>query len=198
MKSLAWSFALFVALGGCAGSPPSQFYTLSAAAAPGATPVARTEYGIVVGPAAVPESVDRPQLVLRLSENRVRIVEQARWAEPLASAIPAVIAAELARLLNSSRVMAYPQNPEDFDYQVRLEVLRFDSVLDDAATLEVVWTLRPSHGGESASGRTLIHERVDGPGYEALVAAHSRALRAVSAEIAATIRRREDARIARS
>ena len=35
---------------------------------------------------------------------------------------------------------------------------------------------------------TLIHERVDGTGYEALVAAHSRALRAVSAEIAATVR----------
>jgi uncharacterized lipoprotein YmbA len=198
MRSSAWSLALFVTLGGCAGSPTSQFYTLSAAASPGATPVARTEYGIVVGPAAVPESVDRPQLVLRLSENRVRIVEQARWAEPLASAIPALIAGELARLLNSSRVMAYPQNPDDFDYQVRLEVLRFDSVLDDAATLEVAWTLRPSHGGESASSRTLVHERVDGPGYEALVAAHSRALRAVSAEIAATIRRREDARIARS
>src|SRR3954465_13928032 len=105
---------------GCASSPPAQFYPLRAAAAPGvAPPAARTDHGIVVGPAAVPESVDRPQLVLRLSDNRVTIVEQARWAEPLASAIPAVIAGELARLLNSSRVMAYPQNPEDFDYQVR-------------------------------------------------------------------------------
>ncbi len=74
----SYTFALVMALCGCASSPPSQFYTLSAAAAPGVTPVARTEYGIVVGPAAVPESVDRPQLVLRLSENRVRIVEQAR------------------------------------------------------------------------------------------------------------------------
>jgi len=194
----AHTCALVMALCGCASSPPSQFYTLSAAAAPDAIPAARTEYGIVVGPAAVPESVDRPQLVLRLSENRVRIVEQARWAEPLASAIPEVIAAELARLLNSSRVMAYPQNPEMFDYQVFLEVRRFDSVLDDAATLEVAWTLRPSHGGEPAFGHTLVHERVDGAGYEALVAAHSRALRAVSAEIAAAIRRRQDARIVHS
>jgi uncharacterized lipoprotein YmbA len=190
MRSLACTLALFVTLGGCAGSPPSQFYTLSAAAAPSATPVAPIGYAVVVGPAAMPESVDRPQLVLRLSDNRVRIVEQARWAEPLASAIPAVIAEELARLLNSSRVLAYPRTPENFDYQVLLEVLHFDSVLDDAATLEVVWTLRPSQGGESVFGRTLVHERVDGAGLEALVAAHSRALRAVSAEIAATIRRR--------
>src|SRR5258706_7673952 len=190
----AHTLVLFVTLGGCASSPPSQFYTLSAAAAPGVTPVARTEYGIVVGPGAVPESVDRPQLVLRLSDNRVRIAEQARWAEPLASAIPQVIAGELARLLNSSRVRAYPQNPEGFDYQVLLEVLRFDSVLDDAATVEVAWTLRPSNGGEPRFGRTLVREPVSGAGYEAPAAAHSRALRAVSAEIAAMIRRREEAR----
>jgi len=193
----AHTCALVMALCGCASSPPSQFYTLSAAARE-VTPLARSEYAVVVGPATVPESVDRPQLVLRLSENRVTILEQARWAEPLASAIPEVIAGELARLLNSSRVMAYPQNPEGFDYQVLLQVLRFDSTLDDAATLEVVWTLRPSHGGEPAFGRMLVHERVDGAGYEALVAAHSRALRAVSAEIAATIRRRQDARILHS
>ena len=190
----AYTLVLFITICGCASSPPSQFYTLSVAAAPDATPVARTEYGIVVGPGAVPESVDRPQLVLRLSDNRVRIAEQARWAEPLASAIPQVIAGELARLLNSSRVRAYPQNPEGFDYQVLLEVLRFDSVLDDAATVEVAWTLRPSNGGEPRFGRTLVREPVGGAGYEALAAAHSRALRAVSAEIAAMIRRREDAR----
>jgi uncharacterized lipoprotein YmbA len=191
----AYTLVLFITLCGCASSPPSQFFTLSAAAAPGATPVARTGYGIVVGPATVPESVDRPQLVLRLSENRVTIVEQARWAEPLASSIPEVIARNLAQSLNSSRVMAYPQNPENFDCQVLLEVLRFDSVLDDAATVEVAWTLRPSNGGEPRFGRTLVREPVSAAGYEALVAAHSRALRAVSAEIAATIRRREDARI---
>jgi len=77
-------------------------------------------------------------------------------------------------------------------------VLRFDSVLNEGATLEVAWTLRPTNGGEPAFGRTLVRERADGAGYEALVAAHSRALRAVSAEIAQTIRGREDARVARS
>jgi len=194
----SYTFALVMALCGCASSPPSQFYTLSAAAAPEVTPVARSEYAVVVGPATVPESVDRPQLVLRLSENRVTIVEQARWAEPLASGIPEVIARNLARSLNSSRVMAYPQNPENFDCQVLLEVLRFDSVLDDAATVEVAWTLRPSNGGEPRFGRTLVREPVSAAGYEALAAAHSRALRAVSAEIAATIRRRQDARILHS
>jgi len=198
MRLYACILATFMGLSGCASSPPAQFYTLSASATPGITPVARTGYAVVVGPVSVPESVDRPQLVLRMSENRVGIVEQARWAEPLTSAIPARIASELAQLLGSNRVMAYPQNPESFDYQVFLEVLRFDSVLNEGATLEVAWTLRPTNGGEPAFGRTLVRERADGAGYEALVAAHSRALRAVSAEIAQTIRGREDARVARS
>jgi len=187
--------ALSIILYGCASSPPSQFYTLSATAAPALTPVAQSGYRIVVGPATVPESLDRPQLVVRMSENRVTLVEQARWAEPLSSAIPAVLAENLGRLLNSSGVMAYPQNPEHFDYQVLIEVLRFDSVPDDAATVEVAWTLRALNG-ERRYGRTLVRERVEGAGYEALVAAHSRALRAVSAEIADAVRRRADAVIA--
>jgi uncharacterized lipoprotein YmbA len=193
MRFFAWFLASVLTLCGCAASPPSQFYTLSATAAPGFAPAARSGYRIVVGPATVPESVDRPQLVLRMSENRVVLLEQARWAEPLASAIPGVIARDLAVLLNSSGVMAYPQNPGSFDYQVFLEVLRFDSVPGDAATLEVAWTVRPSNGGEPGFGRTLVRERVEGAGYEALVAAHSRALRAVSADIAVAIRRREEA-----
>ncbi len=187
--------ALSVILYGCASSPPSQFYTLSATAAPALAPVAQPGYRIVVGPATVPDSLDRPQLVVRMSENRVTLVEHARWAEPLSSAIPAVLAEDLGRLLNSSAVMAYPQNPEHFDYQVLIEVLRFDSVPDDAATVEVAWTLR-APDGESRFGRTLVRERVDSTGYEALAAAHSRALRAVSAAIADAVRRRADAVIA--
>ena len=89
MRSLACIW-VFTVLSGCASSPQSQFYTLSATAAPEFAPVASNEYRIVVGPASVPESVDRPQLVLHMSENRVTLLEQARWAEPLASAIPEI------------------------------------------------------------------------------------------------------------
>ena len=175
--------ALPIFLCGCAASPPSQFYTLSATAAPAITAVAQSGYRILVGPVTVPDSVDRPQLVVRQSENRVTLAEQARWAEPLTSAIPAVIAEDLGRLLSSRGVIAYPQGAEGFDYQVFLEVLRFDSVPGDAATVDVAWTVRAVNG-ERHYGRTLAREQVNGSGYEALVAAHSRALRAVSAEIA--------------
>ena len=193
MKAFAAVISLIV-LSGCATSPPAQFYTLSASARSGLTPVSSTEYAIVVGPAVVPASVDRPQLVLRLSENRAALVEQARWAEPLASAIPETIAMNMAHILNSKRVVTYPQTPEGFEYQVVLQVLRFDSEMGQAATLEVAWTMRRRDGGEPMHGRTLVREPVKGLGYEELVAAHSRALGAVSADIAQTLRRLEGAR----
>ncbi|HJY75157.1 MAG TPA: ABC-type transport auxiliary lipoprotein family protein, partial [Burkholderiales bacterium] len=64
--------------------------------------------------------------------------------------------------------------------------------------VEVAWTVRRTNGGEPGFGRTLVRERVEGTGYEALVAAHSRALGQVSAQIAQSIRAREDARVVRS
>jgi len=179
---------LLALLAGCASSPPSQFFTLSAEPAPRLSPAAQSGYSIVVGPVEVPESVDRPQLVLRVSENRVRILEEARWAEPLRAAIPGVIAGDLARQLGSRRVLAYPQDVESFDYQVLLEVLRFDSVLGEAATVEIAWSVKPANGGERRFGRSLVREPVQGEGYEALVAAHSRALHAIGGEIARAFR----------
>jgi uncharacterized lipoprotein YmbA len=180
---------LLALLAGCASSPPSQFFTLSAApAAPRLSPAAQSGYSIVVGPVEVPESVDRPQLVLRVSENRVRILEEARWAEPLRAAIPGVIAGDLAQQLGARRVLAYPQDVESFDYQVLLEVLRFDSVLGEAATVEIAWSVKPANGGERRFGRSLVREPVQGEGYEALVAAHSRALHAIGGEIARAFR----------
>jgi len=51
-----------------------------------------------------------------------------------------------------------------------------------------VWTVRKTAGGEIRSGRTVAREPVQGQGFEALAAAHSRAIARVSADIAATIR----------
>ena len=71
---------------------------------------------IAVTSVAVPDLVDRPQIVVRMGPNQVGIGEQARWAEPLKSAIARVVAANLATALNG-RVA--PQRAGDADYRVR-------------------------------------------------------------------------------
>ena len=52
---------------GCASSPVSRFYTLSAAAAPAAT---SSQLSVVVGPVSVPAVVDRPQIVVTTGPTR--------------------------------------------------------------------------------------------------------------------------------
>ena len=73
-------------------------------------------------------------------------------------------------------------------YRVTIDVQRFDSVQGEAALLEAVWAVRETAGGKTRSGRTLAREAVQGEGFEALAAAHSRALAQLSADIAAAIR----------
>ncbi len=48
--------------------------------------------------------------------------------------------------------------------------------------------MRKTAGGETRSGRTVAREPVQGQGFDALAAAHSRAIAKVSADIATAIR----------
>lgn len=178
--------ALAVGLAGCA-TPRSEFYTLHvpAAAAPGAAaPHA------AVGPVSVPSLVDRPQIVVRTGPNRVFFDEFHRWGAPLRDDIARVVEGNLASLLAAPGTAAQPGIPKDGAgrYRVRIDVTAFDSVPGESALLEAAWTVRAEEGGPARSGRTAVREPVKGEGYEALAAAHSRALAVLSGEIAEAIR----------
>jgi uncharacterized lipoprotein YmbA len=73
-------------------------------------------------------------------------------------------------------------------YRVTLDVQRFDSVQNQSVLVDAVWAVRKTAGGDTRSGRTVAREAVRGEGFDALAAAHSRALATVSADIAAAIR----------
>jgi uncharacterized lipoprotein YmbA len=127
-------------------------------------------------------------MVLRIGANRVQLAEQSRWAEPLKDSIPRVIAGNLAQLLHDDRVYAYPQSlSHDADYQVEIDVQGFESAPGDAATIDVLWAVRTG-GATRKAGRSLVREPVADGSHDALVAAHERALLAVSRDIAAAIR----------
>ena len=179
--------ALAMLLVACATSPPAEHdFTLSVEAP--AQPVrAMPELAIAVGAARVPEMYDRPQLVVRASDNRVRLLEQERWAEPLKSGIPRVVAADLGRLLGTARTTAYPAaESRDTGYRVILDVQRFDATPGNGADVDVTWHVHRLPGGPVRDGRTTTHEAASGE-YEALVAAQSRALATVSRDIAQAI-----------
>lgn len=187
--SLSALCAIAVLAAGCA-TPPTRFYTLSRNATPPATPATTPpNISVVVGPVSIPAIVDLPQIVVSTGPNSVSLDEFNRWASPLQSNISRVVAENLVTLLGTPRVAQFQQSLNlDADFRVAIEVQSFDSALGDAATLNVVWIVRRTRDGKAQTGRTSVREPTGTAGYDALAAAHSRALARMSQEIADAIR----------
>jgi uncharacterized lipoprotein YmbA len=178
------------AAAGCSASAPARFYTLDSTAAPDGAPAARA--AVMVGPVSIPASVDQPQFVVQVAPNRVEVDEFDRWAAPLNDSIARAVAGDLAVLLGTPDVATAPLANFNPAYRVTIDVQRFESIRGQAALVEAVWAVRKTAGGETRSGRTVAREAVQGEGFDALAAAHSRALARVSGDIATAIRAEAD------
>jgi uncharacterized lipoprotein YmbA len=177
--------ALVLAIG-CASTPPSRFYTLSAVTGPAAPP---SSISVAVGPVSVPADVDRPQFVVSTGPNQVELDEFNRWAAPLQNSISRVVAENLVMMLGTPRVTLYPQTlSADADYRAAIEVQSFASAPGEAAMLDAVWTVRRMKDGKTETGRTTVREPVREKSFDALAAAHSRAVGRLSQDIAGAVR----------
>lgn len=143
---------------------------------------------------SLPELLDRPQLVLRGDDKRIFISEQQRWAEPLRSGIPRIVAANLGLLLNSAGVVALPAGAPRFDadFRLTLHVQRLEAQVGQGVDLDLVWVLQ-SRQGKEILGRSKVHESVTettegDSAVAALVTAQRRALGRATAEIATVIK----------
>ncbi len=169
---------LITFVAGCASTPASRFYTLSAASGPAAP---SSNLSIAVGPVIVPAVVDRPQIVVNTGANQVRLEEFNRWASPLQNNISRVVAENLVAMLGTPRVAL---SNADADYRAAIEVQSFQSTPGEAAMLDAVWTVRRTKDGKAETGRTTVRETVQEKSYDALAAAHSRAVARLSRDIA--------------
>jgi len=174
-----------VAVAGCS-TAPSRFYSLSSTATADGTPA--NSAAVMVGPVTIPASVDQPEFVVQVAPNRVDVDEFNRWVAPLNDAIARAVAGDLVVLLGTPEVASAQLANFSPDYRVTIDVQRFESIQGDAALVEAVWTVRKTAGGDTRSGRTVAREPVQGQGFDALAAAHSRAIAKMSADIAAAIR----------
>ena len=184
-RALICALVLFAA--GCGSTPDSRFYTLRASTTPaGGT---SSDLSVAVGPVSVPDMVDRPQIVVTTGGNQVRLDEFNRWAGPLQSNISRVVADNLMVLLGTSRVSTFPQAMSaDADYRAVIAVQSFESAPGEAATVDATWTVRRMKDSKTSTGRTLAREPVQGKDYDALAAAHSRAVARLSRDIADAVR----------
>ncbi len=166
-----------------------SFLVVLAAGCASPASAASSDVSIAVGPVSVPAIVDRPEIVVTTSPNQVRLEEFNRWAAPLQNSIARVVAENLVALLGAPRVMLSSQSlSADADYRAAIEVQRFESAPGEAITLDAVWTVSRIKDGKSQTGRTTVREVTQGNGYDALAAAHSRALARLSQSIADAVR----------
>jgi uncharacterized lipoprotein YmbA len=189
---LALSMVLLIS-GGCASTKPSRFYALSPVATSRAQIEAETAgHGVAigVGPIKLPEHLDRPQVVTRTSSNQLQLAEFDRWAGSLQDDFSRILAENLSILLSTDRISLYPwRRSVPIDYQVVVDVTRFDGELGGNALLIARWSVfRGRDKTVLFMERSRISESSRAQGYEAIVAAQSRALGQLSREIADAIK----------
>jgi uncharacterized lipoprotein YmbA len=137
-----------------------------------------------IGPITLPGYLDRPQIVVRLSENEIELTESDRWAEPLAQNLARALEEDLLQLMPSSAYVDYPWYASAApDYGISLDVRRFEADSDGVVVLDATWKLT-ADGDLLESRATLIEEPSGSPDRAATVAAQSRALAELSQEIA--------------
>jgi uncharacterized protein len=174
-----------VLLTACA-SPATHFYALSPTQ--DAFTGSPSTVSVAVGPVSIPEALNRPEMVVQVGPNQVALDELNQWAAPLQTDIQRVLMENLARLLGTPRVSRFPQGSiADPDFRVQIEVMRFESALGVAALVDALWTVRGKGEKDVRNGHTTAREPLRDKSYDALAAAHSRALGTLSRDLAETI-----------
>ncbi|WP_456445342.1 PqiC family protein [Thiolapillus sp.] len=157
-------------------SPPANFYVLSPLSQPRSTPAPKMLVG--VGPVNLAGYLDRNQLVSRSGTVSLQLDEFNRWAGDLGKNITQVLAENLSRSLSLDSVLAYPwSSGVDLDYQIILDVSRFDAAPDNTVILDAQWQLFDQRQRKLLSVQRGHFEvpRQDS-GYAATVQAQSEAL----------------------
>ena len=174
----------------CGGrTPPAKFYTLQ--------PVEQSPLGksmprdvaLAVGPVAIPADMDRDEIVTRDAGNEVSFSEYHRWAGPLQQSIASVIAQNIATLLATERVTPFTrENIFQPTHRVVINTNRYDSRLAGEFLLNATWSIKDLKAKKLLLIRnSIIRESPESATYEGLVAAQSKALAALSREIAAAL-----------
>jgi len=184
--------ALMVA--GCRSStPPVEFYTL--ASLPGMEMESHEQSAvrditIGIGPVQLPQFLNRPQIVIRSGPNKLTVSEFHRWGGYFDQDFLRVLAQDISILMPTNRVIEFPwEDRADPDYRIAFNVQQFDGQPGNSVLLNAIWTIKERKGTKDLyAKRSIIRQPVSGNDYEALVAAHSQALAALSREIAAAIK----------
>lgn len=171
-------------------SQPATFYLLS--------PLSETEavYGdnaaqpvkISVGPVRMSPYLKRKQLVIRSGENKLIIREFNRWGEPLRENFQRVLVENLYLLLSTPHIYEFDHLlGKDIDFQVIIDIKRFDVSDSGQAVLSAFWSITDSEGRRLLRDKTVIHLEIRCLESRTIVKTLNKILTDFSIEIAETI-----------
>jgi uncharacterized lipoprotein YmbA len=191
--SSAITVIILIALAGCTGkSQPARFYSLSSLSEGqglhgGTDPVRDVTIGI--GPIKLADYLNQSRIVTRTGSNSIDQAEFDQWTGSLKDNLTNVLAENIGYQLKSERISMYPwRSFMAIDYQVTVDIVRFDGQLGKEAVLVARWNvLKGKEKKLSAMKRSYIRVEIGASSYEALVAAQSGALGTLSSEIVQAI-----------
>ena len=180
-----------IALSRCSTpASPTRLYVLTPLTQ--VEPVSQTFGGrdvtIGVGPVELPQYVNRSAIVTGHTSPVLQSAALAEWAEPLRDGFTRVLAENLSLLLATERVAILPWQSGAPTYQVVVNVIQFLGQPGGDVSLVALWSLLGPQGHEVlVSKKSSLREPTGGQDYEALAAAMSRTVAALSRDIATAI-----------
>lgn len=151
----ALATSLLLGSAGCSILAPqkdrSQFFILTPTpvAAPSAPATAlHSDLSVGLGPVAFPDYLKRQEIVTRVGPNQLKLSEVNRWAEPLDSNFERVLEEDLGKQLGTRRIVKFPwYRGTHVDYEVQVEVHRFDTTFNGQSQLDARWIITDGNGG---------------------------------------------------
>jgi uncharacterized lipoprotein YmbA len=185
---------LAAAISGCSlGLSPrpdeSKFFVLAPSTAATHSPApGASALTIGVGPIKLADYLERQEIVTRVAANRMVLSSTDRWAEGLGGNFTQVLAQDLGAALETQRVVFFPwYQTTAVDYQVRVDVYRFDGDNSGAVTLTAHWQILDSAGKLLYAADSTFTTSAAAQSTTAVVAAMSTALGDLAGAIASEI-----------
>jgi uncharacterized lipoprotein YmbA len=177
---------------GCASSPPSRFYRLTAVA-PGASAPAPGALRAPVRVAAVhlPATLDREEIVRTAPGNRLEIDGLDRWGAPLDEMAQRVLTEDLIERLPPGSVVL-PASPVPIGTgQIVVDLLAFQSTASGRVELQGSWSLvTPQPGSPPLRREVRYHAAAGSSGFDRQAAVMSAMLGRLADDIARSLPRR--------
>jgi uncharacterized protein len=197
IKAIAFGTCIVMAAGCSVLSPQpdrSKFFILNPISDSGGTAAATVAMSpdsqliIGVGPVDFPDYLRRLPVVTRVAPNRIEISDEKRWAEPLDKNFTRILSENLATLLNTQRIEKYPWPLRNkIDYQIEVEVQRFETTSDGQTQLIASWIIRDGRSDKILYASETTAGAPAGPDETSASAALSSDLSTLSKEIASRV-----------